>query len=131
MFALLFNARTLVILWIVGFVGAGLAMSVLQETTAAQSCWGANVGWQTEVAIWNLGAILILAGVLRSKKQIEPYILPGLFVLSLAFSVNHLVAILRHDGVYMTNLAAAVVNGGGVLLLLSYFFLGKRAKTFS
>ncbi len=123
-----FNARTLVILWIIGFVCAGLGMSVLQERVAAQSCWGANVGWQTEIAIWNLGVILMLAGILRSKKQIEAYVLPGLVVLSLGFCVNHVAALLRYDGICATNLAAAVVNGGGVLLVLIYFLFGRRDK---
>ncbi len=125
------NARTLVIIWVIGFVGAGLAMSVLQDTTAVQSCWGANAGWQNEVAIWNLGAVLMLAGILRSKKRVEPYILPGLFVLSLAFTVNHVVALLKYDGLYATNLAAAVANGAGVFLLLIYFLFGSREEASS
>ena len=82
-----FNARTLVISWIVGFVGAGLALSVSQKRTADQSCWGASP-WQNEIAIWNLGAIVMLLGVLWSKKDVEPALLPGLFVLSLAFSIE-------------------------------------------
>ena len=118
-----FNARTLVISWIVGFVGAGLALSVSQKRTADQSCWGASP-WQNEIAIWNLGAIVMLLGVLWSKKDVEPALLPGLFVLSLAFSINHIVALRRHrDRRYPTNVAAAVANGIGVVAILVHFVL--------
>jgi hypothetical protein len=118
-----FNARTLVISWIVGFVGAGLALSVNQKRTSDQSCWGWSP-WQNEIAIWNLGAIVMLLGVLASKKDVEPAVLPGLFVLSLAFSINHIVALRRHrDRRYPTNVAAAVANGVGVVAILFHFIV--------
>jgi hypothetical protein len=114
--------RTLVIEWLVGFVIAGLALSVNRQKTADQSCWGGNVGWQTEIAIWNLGASLMLVGVLLSKKDVEAALLPGLFVLSLAFTINHLIALARHKGKrYPTNVAAAVANGVGVLVLVVHY----------
>ena len=75
-----FNARILVISWIVGFVGAGLALSVNQKRTSDQSCWGWSP-WQNEIAIWNLGANVMLLGVLASKEDVEPALLLGLFVL--------------------------------------------------
>jgi hypothetical protein len=118
-----FNARSLVISWLVGFVGAGLALSVNQKRTADRSCWGFSP-WQNEVAIWNLGAIVMLGGVLWSKKGVEPALLPGLFVLSLAFCVNHVVALWLHrDRRYPTNIAAAVANGVGVVAILVHLAL--------
>ncbi len=117
-----FNARNLVISWLVGFVVAGLALSVDQKRTSNLSCWGANKGWQNEIAIWNLGGVVMLVGVLWSNKGVEPFLLPGLFVLSLAFTVNHVVAILRHrDRRYPTNIAAMTANGIGVIAMLVYF----------
>jgi hypothetical protein len=118
-----FNARSLVFGWLVGFVGAGLALSVGQRRTADQSCWGSSP-WQNEIAIWNLGAIVMLVGVLWTKKDVEPALLPGLFVLSLAFCINHVVALGRHRGRhYPTNVAAAVANGVGVLAMLVHLLL--------
>lgn len=120
-----FNARSLVISWLVGFVVAGLALSVGQKRASEQSCWGSSP-WQNEIAIWNLGAIVMLLGVLWSKKDVEPALLPGLFVLSLAFSINHIVALRRHrDGRYPTNVAAAVGNGVGVVAILVHFVVNR------
>jgi hypothetical protein len=120
-----FNARSLVISWVVGFVVAGLALSIGQKRTADQSCWGGSP-WQNEIAIWNLGAIVMLLGVLWSKKDVEPALLPGLFVLSLAFCINHVVALGRHrDRRYPTNIAAAVGNGVGVVAILVLVALQK------
>jgi hypothetical protein len=118
-----FNARSLVISWVIGFVVAGFALSVQQKRTADQSCWGSSP-WQNEIAIWNLGAIVMMAGVLWSKKDVEPALLPGLFVLSLAFCINHVVALLRHrERRYPTNIAAAVGNGVGVVAILVHLAL--------
>jgi hypothetical protein len=120
-----FNARSLVISWVIGFVVAGFALSVKQRRTADQSCWGSSP-WQNEIAIWNLGAIVMMAGVLWSKKDVEPALLPGLFVLSLAFCINHVVALWRHrDRRYPTNIAAAVGNGVGVVAILVHLALQK------
>ena len=119
----LLNAKLLVLSWIVGFIGAGLALSVGQERTAKQSCWGSSP-WQNEIAIWNLGATVMLAGVLLSGKGVESALLPGMFVLSLAFTINHVVAIRRHpEKRYPTNIAAATANGIGCLSLIAYFVL--------
>jgi hypothetical protein len=116
-----FSARALVISWLIGFVGAGLALSVDQKKTADRSCWGSSP-WQNEIAIWNLGAIVMLLGVLWSRKDVEPALLPGLFILSLAFCINHIVALRRHrDRRYPTNIAAAVANGVGVVAILVHF----------
>lgn len=120
-----FTARQLVISWIIGFVVAGFALSVNQKRTADQSCWGSSP-WQNEIAIWNLGAIVMLAGVLWSHPGVESALLPGMFVLSLAFSINHIVALRRHrGGRYPTNIAAAVGNGIGVVAILIHFALQK------
>ena len=118
-----FTAQSLVIGWLVGFVVAGFALSVQQGRTAEQSCWGASP-WQNEIAIWNLGATVMLVGVLVSNTGVEPYLLPGLFVLSLAFMLNHIVAIRRHpDKRYPTNIAAATGNGIGVVAMAAYFII--------
>lgn len=120
-----FSARQLVISWLVGFVVAGFALSVKQKRTSEQSCWGWSP-WQNEIAIWNLGGIVMLLGVLWSEKGVEPALLPGLFVLSLAFSINHIVALLRHrDRRYPTNIAAAFFNGVGVVAILIHFAISK------
>ena len=119
-----FNARNLVITWLIGFIVAGLALSALQRRTSDQSCWGANPGWQNEIAIWNLGASVMVVGVLLANAGIEKSLLPGLFILSLAFTANHVVALFRNrDKRYPTNIAAAIANGAGVLILLVYFAL--------
>lgn len=118
-----FNARRLVISWLIGFVVAGLALSVNQKRTSELSCWGSSP-WQNEIAIWNLGAIVMLLGVLWRHPGVEEALLPGLFILSLAFSINHIVALRRHPGRrYPTNVAAAVGNGVGVVAILVYFAL--------
>jgi hypothetical protein len=120
----LLTPKNLVLAWLGGFIVAGLALSVGQKLTSQLSCWGANRGWQNEIAIWNLGATVMIIGVLNSNAGVEAALLPGLFVLSLAFTVNHVLALIKNRGqLYLTNVAAAAGNAGGVLLIGVYYLI--------
>jgi hypothetical protein len=63
-----FNARTLVISWVVGFVVAGFALSAKQQRTADQSCWGSSP-WQNEIAIWLWGRIVRLQRIIGLQRR--------------------------------------------------------------
>jgi hypothetical protein len=62
--------------------------------------------------------------VLNSNAGVEAALLPGLFVLSLAFTINHVLALIKNRGqLYLTNVAAAAGNAGGVLLIGLYYLI--------
>ncbi len=104
--------KTLVWLWIIGFVLAAIGQGLFQANVAAGSLWGRNLGWQTEIAIWNIGMILVLLGVLKSNKSVEKNVILGLTVLCTLFGVNHLTAAIKSPLSY--------VNWGGFLGNLFY-----------
>lgn len=107
--------RAMVVLWMLGFAGSFVIQSVFQAWFAAHSDWGANAGWQTEIAIWNVGVFAMLVGVLRSESTAESFVLPGLALLSACFCLNHLLA-LSHTPDSLSNLAGALANALMVLL---------------
>ena len=120
------EARNMVIFWMLGFAGSFVIQTVLQSWFAENSYWGANVGWQNEIAIWNLGVLITLAGVLRSKANVESYVLPGLAVLSLCFGTNHVVALLGSP-TSLSNWAGAAMNGLAVVLYAFHLLATRKS----
>lgn len=118
------TARTMCILWMIGFAGSFIIQSLFQLWFAENSYWGANQGWQNEIAIWNLGVFAMLTGALVAKAKIESYLLPGLALLSLCFAINHSAALLS-DGSAMSNWAGATTNYIA-LLLYGLHLMGRR-----
>lgn len=116
--------RHLVLAWMFGFAGSLVIQSVFQHWFAANAFWGANHGWQNEIAIWNLGMIGVLAGVLRARSGIERYVLPGLAVLSLCFGINHAVALAAAPG-SLSHIAGATMNFLAVGLFGVWFATGR------
>ncbi len=86
------QARHLLVLWLIGFLGSMVIQSVFQGWFAAVTIWGRNVGWQTEIAIWNAGVALLIIELLRRSDDAHAAAIPGLALLSSAFGINHLLA---------------------------------------
>ena len=107
--------RSLVILWMLGFVCAFVVQTAFQSWFAAETLWGANRGWQTEIALWNLGVLVILVGVLRADRGVEAHVLPGLVLLAVCFGINHALAALASPG-SLSHWGGAALNGAGVLV---------------
>jgi hypothetical protein len=101
------NSRTLVILWLIGFAGSFLIQTVFRNQFADLTLWGRASGWQNEIAIWNIGLVLILGSLLKSRMDLNR-IVPGLILLSTCFALNHLIAALQ--GNFLGNWAGFVTN---------------------
>lgn len=120
----LMHPRVLVILWMLGFLVSFVIQTVFQSQFAAATLWGENRGWQNEIAIWNVGMFLVLTGILTANVRIENRVLPGLFILSLCFGSNHVLAIVQSPA-SLGNWAGALANTGAVALY-GYYLLGQR-----
>ena len=77
--------------WILGFVWAATIQSLYPEMVASHTDFGNAPGWQHEIAIWNVGMISVLIGILWSKVPLGKTVIPGLCVLFLLLGLNHLV----------------------------------------
>jgi hypothetical protein len=121
----IFTARVLIYLWIAGLAGAGGVLFFFGKRAAKLSNWGYEQGWENEIAIWNLSMILVLIGVLIGDTGNESYVIPGLVVMSLSFSINHSIAMYRSKSIRPTHLHATIANVGGVFLGLLYYLFRK------
>lgn len=112
-------------LWLFGFLGSLVIQAGFQAWFAEVTIWGRNVGWQTEIAIWNAGISLVLLGLLRQEEQAQAAVLPGLVVLSTLFGLNHLQAALGQPG-HLGNWMGAASNFAGVSMAGVYYVAGSR-----
>lgn len=76
--------------------------------------WGLDKGMQREIAIWNIGFLVITVCAFNARIKISQVILPGILILSTLFALNHG---LSH-------------NWGGVLLNLPPLILALGIKLF-
>lgn len=121
------SPRFIVHLWMFGFAASFVIQTFLQSWFAENSFWGANVGWQNEIAIWNVGMFLVLLGILRSGLNVERHALFGLAVLSTCFAVNHGLALTNQPS-SLSNWLGMVFNIFGVSIYLSFVLFGEKPK---
>ena len=121
----IFSAKLLIIVWMGGLSVAGSVLFFFGKLTGKLSNWGHVQGWQNEIATWNLAMILVLGGILLSGKGNEAYALPGLVVMALGFSINHIVSMYKNKSMPLTHLSATIANIGGIILTIIYYFLRK------
>jgi hypothetical protein len=121
----IFSARLLIVIWMAGLVVAGSVLAFFGKLAGKWSNWGHVQGWQNEIATWNLTMILVLVGILLSGKGNEAYALPGLVVMALGFSANHIVSMVKSKSTPATHLNATLANIGGIILTIIWYFFGK------
>ena len=121
----IFSTRLLIVLWMCGLVVAGSILFFFGKDAGRSSNWGHVQGWQNEIAIWNLTMILVLGGILLSDKGNEAYVLPGLVVMAVGFSINHIVSMVKSKSMPRTHLSATIANITGIILTIIYYFIGK------
>ncbi len=119
------SARLVVFIWMCGLVVAGSALFFGGKLTGKMSNWGHVQGWQNEIATWNITMVLVLGGILLSGKGNEAYALPGLVVMALGFSINHIVSMYKSKSLPLTHIAATIANVAGIILTIIYYYFGK------
>ena len=119
-----FSARLLVVIWMGGLLVAGAILFLFGERAGRLSNWKPVRGWQNEIGIWNIAMTMVLGGVLQSGTKNEAYVLPGLVVMALGFSINHAFSMIKSKSMPLTHLAAVIANMSGVLLTTTYYFIG-------
>lgn len=108
-------------IYIVGFLGSLVAQSFFQSSFGKNSIWGVNRGWQNEIAVWNVFAVLILVSLIHRKVQSDLAVY-ALAVLSLGFALNHLFAFSREKKI--SHLQGALANGVGLFAILIWSVFG-------
>lgn len=121
------RAKHLLCLWLLGFLASLAIQGAFPGWFAGVTAWGRNVGWQTEIAIWNAGVSVLIAGLLRQSEAAQSAAIPGLALLSLAFGINHLQAAIAQPD-RLGNWLGAGANLAAVLLAALYYLTPRRTS---
>lgn len=114
--------QTLVIeVYIMGFIGSFLVQTLLQTRFGNNSEWGLNRGWQSEIAIWNVFAGVVLLALVINNFQ-SKLIITALAILSTGFFINHMNAYRKKFK--LSNLQGAIANAIGLIVVISWILVG-------
>lgn len=86
--------------WMAAFMWAAGIQGFFPEMVASHTDWGSAPGWQHEIAIWNIGMVCVLIGILRSRVPLSRTVIPGLCVLFALLGLNHLVAVIGNPDIH-------------------------------
>jgi hypothetical protein len=105
--------RYLMISWTFFSFWAVILQTFFQKKLSAMTSWNYVAGWQREIGLWNIGAVVLLILSLNSSTPIAHVTIPVICTWSLLFGTNHLLAYFKtrahgHLSASFLNFAAVV-----------------------
>ncbi|MCL4424671.1 MAG: hypothetical protein M1598_06960 [Actinobacteria bacterium] len=92
--------RVYLIIAVVAFSAAFIVQAFLPQVGSA-TIWGVALGWQREIAFWNIGMLVVIVGILKAKDEVGARVtVTGLVVLGVLLGTNHLFAILSRPSAW-------------------------------
>jgi hypothetical protein len=80
--------------WLTFSVSACLVQGLAPRLAARRSTWNYSVGWQREIALWNVGlCTALIRTIVQPKEPAAVTLAHSLRVLSVVLGLNHLVAL--------------------------------------
>ena len=108
--------KAFLILWLVGSLIAFIAHLFIPITVSNLSFWNASIGWQREIALWNLSIIIIIIYSLIKDNSISGKLVVFLTIISLLLGTNHLLTLLINKKIILSNLLNTITNYCMVIL---------------
>jgi hypothetical protein len=84
--------RYLMISWTFFSFWAVILQTFFQKKLIEITSWNYSAGWQREIGLWNIGAVVLLALSLNSPTPIAHVTIPVICTWSILFGTNHLLA---------------------------------------
>jgi len=123
---------------VLAYGGALLWQLFLPQVAIPFSTWGTNIYWQREIALWNIGMIVLIILALKSSSKIIQWIITlQSTILCTVLGFNHLVALIVSTNysayIHIFGIVEILLLGGGwgMILLLrnkQTFLIIKRKK---
>lgn len=98
-------------LWLIGSLISFVAQFFFSTSVASLSLWGHSIGWQREIALWNLGIVFAIIYALKMKKlENLKFITLVLVAISLVLGTNHFVTMVANQKVVLTHILGVIFN---------------------
>ncbi|MEW6778211.1 MAG: hypothetical protein AB1405_18080 [Bdellovibrionota bacterium] len=116
--------------WMLFSAWAAVLQIFLQERMNEVTAWGLSPGWQREIGLWNVGAVVLIFRSLRSKEPGVWLAVPVLLVWSALFGFNHLLAFLHAPGA-QGHLVGFAMNLAPIIWAVAIWFFSRRERELS
>lgn len=105
--------------------GAFIWQFFLPDLSAPYTSWESSIGWQREIALWNIGIIAaIIVAFIKNNLQYMKILTVQSTVLCVVLGLNHLISLLQNFSldymIHILGIFEVLLLGGiwGVILLL-------------
>ena len=110
------------IIWLAGAVVSFTLHFFYPNFVSDLSFWNISIGWQREIALWNLSiSLAITYSLIKKNYQICRFMTLVLVLMSLLLGINHLFELIINKKIILINLFGAILNlamvvfGGAIL----------------
>ena len=122
------QAKTILNLWLIGFVVGFVVQTFIQAPFARTTNWGYSDGWQSEIAIWNVGMILVILFLQHKAKFYKKLLIASLTVLSFLLGTNHFIVAVSNPTKW-GNWLSSGLNFLIVFLAVTYLILASKTQS--
>ena len=103
--------KVFLLIWLAGAIITFILHFFYPNFVSDLSFWTISIGWQKEIALWNLAMILIIVFVLIKRDyNIFRFVVLILSLISLLMGINHLFELIINNKIVIINLLGAVLN---------------------
>lgn len=103
--------RIFLFLWLIGAIIGFMLHFFFPYKISALSFWNSSIGWQREIALWNLGAIfMIIYSLIKNNQSLKKFTMTILIFLSAILGTNHIIEIIFNKKIMLINLLEALIN---------------------
>ena len=103
--------RIFLLLWLIGALLGFMLHLFFPYKISNLSFWNSSIGWQREIALWNLGAIfMIVYTLIENNQSLKRFTITILLFLSFILGTNHIIEIMLNKKVILINILGALVN---------------------
>ncbi len=119
--------KIFLLLWLVGSLIAFVVHFFFPSLISNFSFLDYSLGWQREIALWNLGiAIIIIYVLIKDNINIYPDLVIALTTISFLLGANHLVTLLVNRPSISLNLLGLLANY--IILIFGIYIIKKNKK---
>jgi hypothetical protein len=120
-------AKTFLLLWLFGSLIALITHLFFPDAISNLSLWNASIGWQREIALWNLSiAIIIIYMLIKDDIKTHKNIVIVLTTISFLLGTNHLITLLMNKSLISLNLLGFLANY--IILILGIYIIGRNKR---
>ncbi len=103
--------RMFLFVWLVGAIVSFFLHFFYPILMSNLSFWNSSLGWQREIALWNLGIIFaVIFCLIKNDKKILRFMIIILMVISILLGTNHLLGLISNKQATQINLLGAILN---------------------